>query len=250
MLKTLGAGVSLSLASSPATADQTLDDVIEQAREVREATGDNDKFLQYLERRGYATTSKGTTDTLYHQSNSTDGASTQQLSDSELSVSLNIIAYHINCNPDPYDIYVEYYFDWDASSGAGEPEEDLFSFAWPADAFQYAEDSAETSGNVSFYSRDNALNGVSFKFDDYANLGSGGSAAGYGGCSVTKESGWSGSTTFGGKYVHTYETLEVCGFSTGFEGEMTLSYCNQGHKDEMGFTQINYSERDDEYTNC
>jgi hypothetical protein len=194
--------------------------------------------------------SQTVSDTIYHEGSSDGGdAGTQQLNSSDLNVSMNIIAYHVNCNPDPYDIYVEYYFDWDVSEGFGEGDKDLFSYSWPSSDFQYAENSAETSGNVEFYDRGNDLNGISFKFDD-SSLEGGDTATGYGGCSVNKESGWSGSTTFAGKYLHTYDELKICGFSVSNDGTVGYSFCNEGEKDPMGFTQIDYSEKEDRYTNC
>ncbi len=250
VLKTVGASaVGLPVASASAAADQGLSDELEQARRVRRKTGDNDKFVKYLRKRDYAVESKAKTETISHSGSSDGDVGTQKLSESDLSVNLNIIAYHVNCNPDPYDIYVEYYFDWDVSDGFGEGDRDAFSIGWPSDEFQYAESSADTSSNVSFYDRDNSLNGISFKFDD-GSLSGGDSVSGYGGCSVTKESGWSDSTTFAGKYVHTYDDLEICGFSVSSDGTMAYSYCQDGRRDNMGFVQTEYSERTDKYTNC
>lgn len=247
VLKTLGAAVIVPGIATVGSAQSGFEQHLEEARRLRRQKQDNDRFVSFLRKKGYGVSSNTVTET--HTHNSGGDLSTQKLSSSDLSASINIVADHIHCDPDPYRIYAEYYFDWSVDSGFGEPEKDLFSFAWPADAFQYREDSQQSSSNVSFDTRGNQLNGISFKFDDTGLYG-GDHEVGYGGCYISKESGWSDSTTFAGKYIHTYQSSEICGVSFSSDGEMSFTLCNEGEKDAMGHTQTDYSEVEHNYTNC
>lgn len=101
-----------------------------------------------------------------------------------------------------------------------------------------------------FYDRSNLLNGLSFKYHDAKHIDRNDSDSGYGGVHVRTESGYSDTTTIAGKYVHTYKTLELCGFSVGSDGTMSWDFCTDGKKDYMGHVQKGWSEANHNWTNC
>lgn len=223
---------------------------VDQARKLREKTGENNKFIEYLQKKGYAVKSNTVHDKVHLGGN--DGPSTQRLSSDELTATINVSAWHRNCNPDPYDVYAEYYFEWNMNGGSGDGDKDGFSVGWPASDFQYEENSATSSSNVDFHTRDNSLNAVFFKYDDTGLGGYWGDDydSGYGGCYMNTESGYGDSSTFAGKWAHTYDNLTICGASASGSGEPSWSFCNDGKKDYMGFTQTDYSEADQYWANC
>jgi hypothetical protein len=237
---------------------------LERARALREkkasvnvAAGErrvspNDEFVRYLRNRGYAV---GTNSSTWRTgskrpSESREGlASVQKLEpndESELSVSLNLVAYHDDCQP-AHRVYVEYYWEWDVDNGFGEPERDAFYYHWPKDAGQIINDSWVAS-NCSFYDRDNSLKAICFKYDD-TSLDEGEYDHGYGGVDMAPEDGLDSDTTFAGKWVHTYQELKVCGFYTQ-HGKASTKSCYDGEEDFGGFVQTDYGDAEHHFDNC
>ena len=224
---------------------------VRRARHIREQSEDHSRFVEYLRNKGYGI---GSTTTLSRfPTEYANGPSTQRLDpkdDSELRASISIVDWHYRCSSEPSKTYVEYYFEWDVDSGFGEPYRDSFGMGWPAQSFEYNEDSHESSGNVSFYRRANGLNGVSFKYRDN-NLSNPDYDDGYGGCYLrVGEDGYSSETTFAGEYAHTYNKTSVCGYSVSSSGDISYNVCANQRVEYGGYTQTDHSETDHNYNNC
>jgi len=266
VIKSIGASVvgSTALAGVGAADEKTEREFkadIRRARELRDKrakrnvaanerkVNPNDAFVKYLRNKGYGV---GTNTVISSFTFGSDGPSTEKLEPNdgdELYATINLTDWHSQCDPDPWKMYAEYYWEWDVDSGDGERADDLFCFAWPDEAAEIISDSWESSDNCRMYDRDNDLNGISFKYDDTV-LSAPDYDHGYGGVDMEPLSGLSDDDTWAGKWDHTYQELEVCGFSASSDGSMSVSYCTSGKSDKGGYTQTDHADTDHNYNNC
>jgi len=232
------------------SAESSFREDVERAHRIREKTGSQKQFLKYLRKRGYEVVNKQ-----FHNqvpAHADDGVSTQKLEKNDLTTNLTLVYRYYQCSLD--EIYTEYSWDWNLSTGGGDAPKDYVSMGWPTDHYTYE---SQTGGDrVTHFDRDNDGGASVWEYKD-APLGTGWggeeSHSSYAGCYLTK------STTnedrhIGAKYRHTWESIELTGWSytVGPNGETTWApqFSNVDHVWRSGYEQIYESEADYEYTNC
>lgn len=248
-LKSTGAAaIAASSLATVGSAKPSFEDIIDRAHRIREKTGSQAKFLKYLRKHDLAVANQRRHHTVPMQS---DGPSTQNLSEGDLTTNLTLVYNYYQCSLD--NIYTEYSWDWQVSSGSGESPVDYVSMGWPTDHYLYE---SETHGErVSHFDRDNDGGASVWEYDD-TNLGGylgDDSHSSYAGCYLNKSS-TDQDRHVGAKYRHTWEDVELTGWSytVGSEGE--TSWAPQFSTVEKiwngGFEKIYESEAEYNYTNC
>lgn len=251
-LKTAGvSAAALTGVSTVGSAEPGFRETIEQAQLIRRRTGSQEAFLKYLRKHGYVVTNQRQ----HHKVPahvSSDGISTQKLEKNDLTTNLTLVYNYFQCSLE--DIYTEYSWDWNLSTGGGDAPKDYVSMGWPTDHYNYQ---SETHGDrVTHFNRDNDGGASVWEYDD-GPLGTGWggeeSHSSYAGCYISEVS-TNEDRHIGAKYRHTWENIELTGwtYTSGPNGEVTWTptFSDVEHIWRSGYEQIYESDAEYNYNNC
>lgn len=215
--------------------------IIDQAHRIREKTGSQQRFLKYLRSHGLTVANQRTEYVVPAQS---EGISTAEISENYLDVELTLVYNYYQCSLE--NIYTEYSWTWDVQSGNGETPKDFISLGWPSDHYDY--DSETHGSNVNHYDRDNDLTGSVWKYDD-SHLSAGDTDSSYAGCYL-KETTTDQDRHVGGKYRHTWNSIELDSITYSSDGVVEVTFENTTDRWKSGFEKIYESEAEHNTTNC
>lgn len=243
---------TLTVASGVGTAQPGFREAIEQAQLVRDRTGSHELYLKYLHNQGFEVANRSQQYAVPVRPADEDDVSAQELDDGNLSVELTLVYNYFHCSLQ--NIYSEYSWDWNNTDSFGEPPKDYVSMGWPTDHYTYE---SETHGDrVNHFDRDNNGGASVWEYEDEP-LGTGWgdeeSHSSYAGCYVTKSS-TNEDRHIGAKYRHTWENIELTGWSytMGPDGETTWApeFSSVEYVWNDGFEKIYESEAEYDNTNC
>lgn len=236
VLQTIGSGIA-GLAVAPATGSskRSFEDHIEQARRLREKTGDHSRYVHYLRKHGFPTeTWTGHYKVPVRQECPDGQVCSSKLVQEDLYVAMSGTKYFKDCDPTPYQAYIDYYFEWTCNDGgAGGWAEDPISISWPESHFYY-----ERSLNGDYCTEyDHAGQYVVWNFSD-ADAGLGQGAIFDTSCGVYIRPGGyqNDQSTIYGKYKHTYDYMSIGDISVTPGGSISINLTSSenwigGHDD-------------------
>ncbi|WP_276300639.1 hypothetical protein [Halorussus lipolyticus] len=229
------------------TNSERADRVHQQALSVRDRTGSQRRFKQFLSKRADYFANKRMSFT--PASFEADAPSTQNWSSDAISTDLTLTYYYDSCTSgDPY-AYFDFYITVDSEYGRGEGGPDQHSIGWADHHFRYEQDSAYHDSDMSNLSLEKeALNGVDWSWKDGKSCGLGtcGTKDYYVGCkaqllTTDQERGVEAS------YWDMWKDAKVESVSFTSSGSVSFTFTQEGRTDQYGY-QIR--EDSDAYSGC
>lgn len=226
------------------------EEIIERAHHLREKTGSQERFLQYLRNQGLVVANRRTHYKVPAQG--TDGFTTQQLDENDLTTDITLVYQYFQCSLE--DIYTEYHWTWDLDSGFGELPNDHVSMGWPLDHYNY--ESEYHGERVSHVDAHADGGGSAWSYDDTPSGGfsKGDSHSSYAGCYLTEES-TNEDRHIGAKYRHTYQEGDLEDWTWAVDSSTEDVHWVPTYSEETtiwngGFESIYKSEAEHDTTNC
>lgn len=211
------------------------DKIHNAALEIRDKTGSQAKFKEFLARKSDYMKSKQLSFT--PDSMKTDGPSTQSWSDNAISTNLTLSYYYDRCtSSEPY-AYFDYYITVNSDYGDGEPGSDQHTIGWNDTHYRYITNSAysdDSMDNLTLATE--SRNGIDWEWDDTkaCDLGLCGTKDYYVGCKA-KLLETHQSRAVEASYWDVYKEAEVCKVSFDSSGTVELTFCLEGETSQYGY---------------